>query len=125
MIGGVDLVPYLDLRDGLGRIALPAILRAVRAERIEDCAHIVILRFAVGMDDVAHMNDQVGGGDFLKRRTESGDELGRQVGHKADRVGQDRLVDAGQPDFAHRRIERGEKHIFRHDVTSSQPIEKS
>src|SRR3546814_3125900 len=58
-IGGVHLVPYLDLRDGLGRIALPAVLRTVCAERVQDRAHIVILGFAVGMDDVAHMDDQV------------------------------------------------------------------
>src|SRR3546814_15769210 len=65
-IGGVHLVPYLDLRDGLGRIALPAVLRTVCAERVQNRAHIVILGFAVGMDDVAHMDYQVGSGHLFQ-----------------------------------------------------------
>src|SRR3546814_2019902 len=42
----------------------------VCAERVQNRAHIVILRFAVGVDDVAHMDDQVGGGDLFQRRAE-------------------------------------------------------
>src|SRR5690606_35553123 len=32
--------------------------------------------------------------------------------------------DPGQADFAHRRVERREEHVFRHDVTAGQPVEK-
>ena len=54
------------------------------------------LRVAVGMRDVADVDDEVGRGDFLQRRPERRDQLGRQVGDEADRVGQDRLVEPGQ-----------------------------
>ena len=48
-----------------------------------------LLRFGVGMGDVAHMQDQVGLQHLLERGAEGGDQVGRQVGDEADRVGQD------------------------------------
>ena len=41
----------------------------------------------VGMGDVAHMHDQVGLDHLFQRGAEGGDQMGRQVGDEADRVG--------------------------------------
>src|SRR3546814_9908031 len=64
------------------------------------------------------------GGDFLQRRAKGGDQFGRQVGHETNSVGQDRLVDSGQADFAHCGVQCREQHVFRHDVASGQAVEK-
>ena len=52
---------------------------------------------AVGMRDVAHMQDDVGRRHLLQRGAEGLHELGRQVGDEADRVRQDRVAARGQP----------------------------
>ena len=66
--------------------------RLAEAEIGEHGVHVVALRLGVGMMDVAHMDDEVGLGHFLERGAERGDEMGRQIGDEADRVGQDRAV---------------------------------
>ncbi len=70
------------------------------------------------------MDDEVGGDDLLQSRPEGGDELGREIRDEADRVGQDRLVEAGQGDFPHRRVEGGEEQILRHHVGLGKTIEQ-
>jgi hypothetical protein len=39
-------------------------------------------------------------------------------------IGQDRLVEAGHGEFAHRRIERREQQVLRHDVGAGEPVEQ-
>ncbi len=65
-------------------------------------------------------DDHVGGGDLLQRRPERRDQLRRQVGDEAHRVGQDRLVDPRQADRAHRRVERREQQVLGHHVGAGQ-----
>ena len=72
-----------------------ALLRRRRSRRAP-ARHRARCASLSGCDDVADMDDQVGRDHFLQRRAEGRDELGRQVGDEADRVRQDRLVDAGQ-----------------------------
>ena len=61
-----------------------------RPELVEHGVHIVALRLALGMMDVADMDDEIGLGHLFQRGAEGGDEMRRQVGDEADRVGQDR-----------------------------------
>ena len=76
------------------RIRIAALQRpfAGHAQFTQHVQHVVALRFGIGMSDVADMDDDVGRQHFLQRRTKGRDQLGRQVGDEADRVGQDRLV---------------------------------
>ena len=52
--------------------------------------HVGALRGAVRVMGVADMDDDVGLGDLFQRRAERGDQMRRQVGDEADRVGEDR-----------------------------------
>ena len=61
---------------------------------------------------------------LFERRPERRDQLGRQVRHEADRVGQDHLVEPGQADVAHRRVERREQQVLREHSFARQAIEK-
>ena len=61
---------------------------------------------------VADMDDDVGFGDLFEGRAEGGDEMGRQVGDEADRVGQDRLAPRRQVEAPHRRVEGREQHVL-------------
>ena len=84
----VDLVPRLDPR----RRA-----RLVEPELVEHGLDIGALRVAVGVRAMSRTwRMRSADGHFLERRAERRDQLGRQVGDEADRVGQDRLVEAGQ-----------------------------
>ena len=67
-----------------------------RPEIAEHGQHVVALRRAVGVMRVAHMHDDVGLGDLFQRGAEGRDEMGRQVGDEAHRVGQDRLRPDGR-----------------------------
>ena len=86
--------------------------------------HLTFLRRAVGIGDVAHVQDDVGLGHFFQRGAKRGDELGRQIGDEADGVGKDRLVDTRQRDRPHGRIERGEQQVFRQYASAGQPVEQ-
>jgi len=57
---------------------------------------VLALRFSVPMRHVADVHDQVGFPDLLERGPKCGDQLRRQIGYEADRVGQDHLVETGQ-----------------------------
>ena len=70
------------------------------------------------------MDDDVGGGHLFQRSAEGRDQLRRQIGHKAHRIRQDRLVIAGQGKFAHRRVECGEQQVLGKDIGSGQPVEQ-
>ena len=56
---------------------------SITPEIAEHLEHLALLRRAVGIGDVAHVEDHVGRGHFLQRRAERGDQLGRQVGDEA------------------------------------------
>src|SRR6185295_7059117 len=111
----VELVPRLEPR------RRPLLRQAKRFEHVVD---VLALRLAVGMRDVAHVDQQIGRRDLFQRRPERRDQLGREVGDEADRVGQDRLVDPGQADIAHGRVEGREQQILREHGFSGQPVEK-
>ena len=109
----VELVPRLDPRN-----------REIDANVAQHRFDVVSLRDRVGMRDVADVDQQIGRDHLLERRFERRDQLRRQFGHEADRVGQDRLVDAWERNLAERRVQRGEEQILRHDVSPSHPVEK-
>ena len=46
------------------------------------------------------------------------------IGDETDGVGQDELLAAGGLHDAHRRVERGEKHILCHHLGARQPVEQ-
>ena len=102
-----------------GAPALPA-----GADLLEHLLDVLALGVAVGMGDVADVDDEVGRDHFLQRRPEGGDELGRKLRDEADRVGQDRLVEAGQRDLAHRRVESREQQVLGHHVGVGEPVEQ-
>ncbi len=57
------------------------------------------------------MQDHIGLDHFLERGAECGDQHGRQIGNKADRVGEDDARAVRQIDGAQRRIKRGKQHV--------------
>ena len=93
----------------------PSSTRLVEAEIAEHRQHIVALRRAVGVMRIADMDDDVGLGHLFQGRAEGGDQMGRQVGDEADRVGQDRLAARRQLEPAHRRVERREQQVLGDD----------
>ncbi len=74
------------------------------------------------MRNVADVDDEVGRDHFLERRPKGGDQLGRQVRNEANGVGQDRLVEAGQRDLAHGRVERGEQEVLGQHFGAREPV---
>ena len=79
----VELVPDLD---DAGAAEL------VDAEFGQHAVHVLGLGIAVGVGDVADVQDDVGREHLLQRGAEGGDQRGRQVGDEAHRVGQDDLA---------------------------------
>jgi len=79
------LLPGLDDRER--RPLLPMTPRSARM-----ASTFQLLRSAGGIGNIAHVDDDVGGGDLFQRCAERGDELGRQFRDETHRVGQDRLV---------------------------------
>ena len=96
----------------------------VDAEIGEDAFDILGLRRGVRVGDVAQMHDEVGLDHLLQRRAEGGDQVRRQVGDEADRVGQDHRRAVRQLQPPQRRIERGEQHVFGEDAGAGQPVEQ-
>src|SRR4051794_17913277 len=76
------------------------------------------------MSDVSHVDQQIRGRHFLKRGPEGGDQLGWEVRHESDRVGEDCLVEPRQLYVAHRRIEGRKEKVFREHRFAGQAIEK-
>src|SRR3546814_2697737 len=79
------------------------------AQRAKHLFDIGGLRVAVGMGNVAHMDDEVGAKDFFQRGPERGDQLRRQVRHETDGGGKHHLVMSRQPDGPERRVARDRK----------------
>ena len=73
---------------------------------------------------IADMDDDVGLGDLFERRAEGGDEMGRKVRNKADRVRQDRLAARWQVEPAHRRVEGRKQQILGADRRMGQVVEE-
>ena len=57
------------------------------------------------------MQDEIGFGDLLERRTKRGDERMRQPVDESDRVGDEQIAAVGQPHTADQRIERHEQRV--------------
>ena len=83
----------------------------IDAELAQNILHVVQLRLGVLMRDVAHVQDHVGLDHLFQRGAEGRDQHGRQIGDKADRVGEDDARAVRQIDRAQRRIERREQHV--------------
>ena len=83
---------------------------------------VLALCLVIGVRHVAHVDQQVSRSDFFQRCPEGRDQLGRQVGHEADRVRQDHLVEARQAHVAHGRIERRE-HLRVGDRQHQLPLD--
>ena len=112
----VALVPDLEQA---GR----ALLR-VDAELVQDRLDIVLLRVAVGVADVAHVQDQVGREHLFQRGAEGRDQRGRQVGDEAHRVGEDDMGARRQGQLAHGRIKGGEDLVARVDSGPGEAVEQ-
>ena len=115
----VPFVPRLDHGDA-GRCAL-AFDHPQFAQHTE---HLDLLLGAVRIGNIADVDDHVGGGDFFQGGPERRNQLRRQVGNEPYGVGQDRLVDAGQADPPHGRVERGEQQILSHHPRAGQAVEQ-
>ena len=76
------------------------------------------------MRRVADMQDHFGFQHLFERGTEGGDQMRRQVGDEADRVGQDDLASARQQQCAHGGIEGREEQVFGEDAGFGQPVEE-
>ena len=96
----VRLVERLDDRSAALRI------HAEFGEHVND---VTLLRFGFRVCDVADVDNDIRVEHFLERGAERRDEHRRQFGDETDRVGKDRLVDAGQRNRAHRGVERCEQ----------------
>ena len=70
--------------------------------------NVVPLRFGIFMRDIADMQNEVGLKDFLERRPEGLDKHCRQVGNKADRIGQNDLTAMRERHLAQSWVERRE-----------------
>src|SRR6516225_8344413 len=68
----------------------------IKAELTEDFQHITALCLAVRVRRVANMDNNVGFGDFFEGGPKGGDQVGRKIGDKADRVGEDCLASRRQ-----------------------------
>ena len=86
--------------------------------------HVRALGVAVRVMRVAHMHDDIGLGDLFQRRAKRRDEMGRQVGDKADRIREDRLPARRQIEAPHRRVERREQQVLGGDLRAGQAIEQ-
>ena len=111
----VDLVPDLDD---------PRLVRLADAELRQDVAHVLGLDRALGMGDVAHVQDQVGVDHLLQRGAERRHQLGRQIGDESHRVRQHHPPPRRDLDRPHRRVERGEQHVPGQDPCPGQPVEQ-
>ncbi len=114
-IDGVDFVPDFENTPRFFKI---------NSEFGEHLLDIGALRLAVIMRDIAHMQDDIRLQNFLKRRLESGDQHGRQIGYEAHCIGEDDLAAARQLDCPQRRIERCEQQILGEDAGLRQPVEQ-
>ena len=117
LVGGqlVDLVERFDQSLVDGRADL---------EFAQNVFHVLLLRLAIRVGDVADVDDDVGFLHLLQGRAEGGDQLGRQVGDEADRVGQDDFPAGRQHDRAHGRIQRGEQLVLRENVRAGHGVEQ-
>jgi hypothetical protein len=83
------------------------------------------LRFGVFMRNIADMQNEISFKDFLERRTEGLDKHCRQVGDKANRIGQNDLTAMWKRYPAQSWIEGRKKHVFGDNRGLRQPIEES
>ena len=111
----VDLVPRLDAR------RCPLFRHSERLQHIFD---VVGLGVAVGVSHVADVDEQIGRTHLLERRPECRDQFCRQIRHESDGVRKDHLVETGQVNVAHRRVESCEHKVLREHSFTGQPIEK-
>ena len=70
------------------------------------------------------MDNDVCCGHLFERGAEGRDQLGWQIGDKANRVRQYRLVITRQREFAHRRVEGGKQQILGKDIGAGQAVEQ-
>ncbi len=112
----IALVPQLDQPALVGEVGEPEIRQHPQ--------HILILRGMVGVGEIAHMDQQIGALDLFQGRPEGRDQIGRQVGHEAHGVGQDRLLARRQAEQAHGRIERREQLVARRHLGAGDPVEQ-
>ena len=70
------------------------------------------------------MHDQVGLDHLFQGGAEGGDQVGRQVGDEAHRVGDHAALAVGQLDRAHGGIERGEQQVLGHHAGAGEAVEQ-
>ena len=68
----------------------------------EHAEHVFLLRGAVLMRNIAHMQDDISILDLFQRGAESRHEMRGKIGDEPDRIGKYRLLLVGQFDFSHR-----------------------
>ena len=86
--------------------------------------NVMLLGLGILVRDIAHMQDNVGLDDFLKRGAEGRHQHGRQIRDETDGVRQHGLAAVRQRQRTQRRIERCKQHIRRLHVCAGQPIEQ-
>ena len=74
----------------------------------QNAQHIRSLCGAIGVGDVAHMQNQISSGDFFQSGTKGFHQLRRQIGNETHSVGKDHIAPRWQLDRAHGGIKCGE-----------------
>ena len=97
---------------------------AVADHAFQDVDDVGALGGAVGVGDVADVEDDVGFGDFLEGGAEGGDEFGGKVADEADGVGEDDAAAGGEVEPAHGGVERGEELVLGVDLGTGEGVEE-
>ena len=76
------------------------------------------------MGHVVHVQHEIGRQHLFERRAKGRDQIVRQIGHEADRVGQDDFAARRQFERAHCGVERGEEHVGGQHARVHEAIEQ-
>ena len=83
-------------------------LRRFDPDVVQDAAYGLDATLAVRRRGVHDMQQERGVGQLFEGRAERGDQIGRQIPDEADRVGDDDLALAREPQTARDRVQGGE-----------------
>ena len=92
--------------------------------RIDDRAHGLHLGDRVGVRGVHDVQDHIRLADLLQGRAEGLDQLGGQVAHEADRVGERVLAPVSGASPAHGRVEGREERVLDEDARVRQTVQQ-
>ena len=93
-------------------------------DRVDDGAHGLHLGDRVGVGGIHDVQDHVGLAHLLQGRSEGLDQLGGQVTHEADRVGERVLAPIRGACTAHRWVQRRKQRVLDEDARVRQAVEQ-